>query len=158
MTEQKRKTEQKKLADLAQKIEQLQARKTALEKKVKADERKRRTKRLIEIGAIVEAYAGEITDLNELKTYLEKYGANIAKTQQQKKINNNKSTPQYNGRAFIVICQIAYPAMFFFVLQQVVPVAADLFQLLFHIVLQLLRVCEQLRLFPYHIAGVHDVQ
>ena len=85
MTEQKRKTEQEKLADLAQKIEQLQARKTALEKKVKADERKRRTKRLIEIGAIVEAYAGEITDLNALKIYLEKYGEHIAKTQLQKK-------------------------------------------------------------------------
>lgn len=33
MTAQKRKTEQEKLADLAQKIEQLQARKTALEKR-----------------------------------------------------------------------------------------------------------------------------
>lgn len=85
MADQKRKSEQEKLADLAQKIEQLQARKSALEKKVKADERKRRTKRLIEIGAIVEAYAGEITALNELKTYLEKYGANIAKTQPPKK-------------------------------------------------------------------------
>lgn len=85
MADQKRKSEQEKLADIAQKIEQLQARKSALEKKVKADERKRRTKRLIEIGAIVEAYAGEITDLNELKTYLEKYGANIAKTQPPKK-------------------------------------------------------------------------
>lgn len=90
MTEQKRKTEQEKLADLAQKIEQLQARKTALEKKVKADERKRRTKRLIEIGAIVEAYAGEITDLNALKIYLEKYGDHIAKTQLQKKLDNIK--------------------------------------------------------------------
>lgn len=85
MADQKRKSEQEKLADLAQKIEQLQARKSALEKKVKADERKRRTKRLIEIGAIVEAYAGKITDLNELKTYLEKYGANIAKRQPPKK-------------------------------------------------------------------------
>lgn len=85
MADQKRKSEQEKLADLAQKIEQLQARKSALEKKVKADERKRRTKRLIEIGAIVEAYAGEITDLNALKTYLEKYGANIAKTQPSKR-------------------------------------------------------------------------
>lgn len=84
-TRKTRKSEQEKLADLVRKIEQLQARKTALEKKVKADERKRRTKRLIEIGAIVEAYAGEITDLNELKTYLEKYGANIAKTQPPKK-------------------------------------------------------------------------
>lgn len=81
MADQKRKSEQEKLADLAQKIEQLQARKSALEKKVKADERKRRTKRLIEIGATVEAYAGEITDLNALKIYLEKYGDNIAKTQ-----------------------------------------------------------------------------
>lgn len=86
MADQKRKSEQEKLADLAQKIEQLQARKSALEKKVKADERKRRTKRLIEIGAIVEAYTGEITDLNTLKIYLEKYGNNIAKTQPQKKI------------------------------------------------------------------------
>jgi membrane protein involved in colicin uptake len=86
MADQKRKSEQEKLADLAQKIEQLQARKSALEKKVRADERKRRTKRLIEIGAIVEAYTGEITDLNALKIYLEKYGDNIAKTQPQKKI------------------------------------------------------------------------
>lgn len=84
-TRKTRKSEQEKLADLTQKIEQLQARKTALEKKVKADERKRRTKRLIEIGAIVEAYAGEITDLNALKIYLEKYGDHIAKTQLQKK-------------------------------------------------------------------------
>lgn len=81
MADQKRKSEQEKLADLAQKIEQLQARKSALEKKVKADERKRRTKRLIEIGAIVEAYTGEITDLNALKIYLEKYGYAIAATQ-----------------------------------------------------------------------------
>ena len=85
MADQKRKSEQEKLSDLAQKIEQLQARKSALEKKVKADERKRRTKRLIDIGAIVEAYAGEITDLNALKTYLDKYGDNIRKTQPQKK-------------------------------------------------------------------------
>lgn len=85
MTDQMRKSDQEKLAYLTQKIEQLQARKMELAKKVKADERKRRTKRLIEIGAIVEAYAGEITDLNALKTYLEKYGDNIRKTQPQKK-------------------------------------------------------------------------
>lgn len=83
MADQKRKSEQEKLADLAQKIEQLQARKTALEKKVKADERKRRTKRLIEIGATVEAYVGEITDIIALKQYLGKYGSNIAKTQRK---------------------------------------------------------------------------
>ena len=85
ITYQTRKSDQEKLAYLTQKIEQLQVRKMELAKKVKADERKRRTKRLIEIGAIVEAYAGEITDLNKLKTYLEKYGDNIRKTQPQKK-------------------------------------------------------------------------
>ena len=78
-----RKTEQEKLEELTQKIEQLQARKTALQKKVKADERKRRTKRLIEIGATVEAYVGEITDIIALKQYLGKYGSNIAKTQRK---------------------------------------------------------------------------
>lgn len=81
MTNNARKSDQEKLADLTQKIEQLQARKMELAKKVKADERKRRTKRLIEIGATVEAYVGEITDIIALKQYLEKYGNNIAKTQ-----------------------------------------------------------------------------
>lgn len=81
MTDNTRKSDQEKLADLTQKIEQLQARKMELAKKVKADERKRRTKRLIEIGATVEAYVGEITDIIALKQYLEKYGNNIAKTQ-----------------------------------------------------------------------------
>lgn len=83
MTEQTRKSDQEKLADLTQKIEQLQARKMELAKKVKADERKRRTKRLIEIGATVEAYVGEITDIIALKQYLGKYGNNIAKTQRK---------------------------------------------------------------------------
>jgi|Go1ome_4_1110791.scaffolds.fasta_scaffold05729_1 uncharacterized protein YlxW (UPF0749 family) len=84
-TRKTRKSEQEKLADLTQKIEQLQAQKSALEKKVKADERKRRTKRLIEIGATVEAYVGEITDIIALKQYLGKYGSNIAKMQPSKK-------------------------------------------------------------------------
>lgn len=84
-TRKTRKSEQEKLADLTQKIEQLQAQKSALKKKVKADERKRRTKRLIEIGATVEAYVGEITDIIALKQYLGKYGSNIAKMQPSKK-------------------------------------------------------------------------
>lgn len=83
MTDQTRKSDQEKLADLTQKIEQLQARKAELAKKVKADERKRRTKRLIEIGATVEAYVGEITDIIALKQYLGTYGSNIAKTQRK---------------------------------------------------------------------------
>lgn len=81
MTDQTRKSDREKLADLTQKIEQLQARKAELAKKVKANERKRRTKRLIEIGATVEAYVGEINDIIALKQYLGKYGSNIAKTQ-----------------------------------------------------------------------------
>lgn len=74
-------TPEQRLANLTQQIENLKERKKKLESTIKDNARKERTKHLIEIGATVEAYAGKITDLNALKQYLEKYGANIAKTQ-----------------------------------------------------------------------------
>ena len=47
-------------------------------------ERNARTKRLIQIGAEVEHYAGcEITDLEAFKEYLEQYGFAIAQTQER---------------------------------------------------------------------------
>lgn len=77
-----RRTPDERLAELNKKIEQMQAQAKAVEQKIKADERKKRTKRLIEIGAEVEHYAGyEITNLAALKEYLEKYGYAIAATQ-----------------------------------------------------------------------------
>ena len=43
-----------------------------------------RTKRLIQIGAEVEAVCGEITDLEAFKDYLSKYSYAIKKTQEPK--------------------------------------------------------------------------
>lgn len=77
-----RRSPNEQLAELNKKIEQMQAKAKSYEQKIKADERKKRTKRLIEIGAEVEHYAGcEITNLAALKEYLEKYGYAIAATQ-----------------------------------------------------------------------------
>ena len=45
--------------------------------------RKARTKRLIRIGAEVEAYCGEITDLDAFKDYLQQYSAAIRGTQKK---------------------------------------------------------------------------
>lgn len=74
-------TPEQKLANLNQRLAELIEKKKKLETTIKDNARKERTKHLIEIGAAVEAYAGTITDLVALKQYLEKYGANIAKTQ-----------------------------------------------------------------------------
>lgn len=74
-------TPEERLEKLNLKLNALKKTKKELETKIKTNARKERTKHLIEIGAAVEAYAGKITDLAALKQYLEKYGQNIAKTQ-----------------------------------------------------------------------------
>lgn len=74
-------TPEQKLANLNQRLENLIERKKKLKATIKDNARKERTRHLIEIGATVETYAGKITDLAALKQYLQKYGANIAKTQ-----------------------------------------------------------------------------
>lgn len=51
-----RKTEQEKMADLDKKIAQLQNQKKALKAKASADARKKRTRRLIQIGALSEKF------------------------------------------------------------------------------------------------------
>lgn len=53
-----RKSEQERLLEVEQKIEQLRAKKQQLEAKVKEKERKERTPRLIQIGAIFEKWCG----------------------------------------------------------------------------------------------------
>ena len=47
--------------ELAKKMEQLEAQKKALEQKQKEEERRKRTKRLIELGGIVESVLGRPT-------------------------------------------------------------------------------------------------
>ena len=51
-----RKTEEERLEELNRKIEQIKAKKMQLETRLKEKERKARTKRLIEVGAIFEKY------------------------------------------------------------------------------------------------------
>lgn len=64
------KTEEEKIAELNQKIDQLKARKRAIQNRAKAEERKKRTHRLIQVGAIVESIYGEITDLKAFEEFV----------------------------------------------------------------------------------------
>ena len=60
----------KKLLDIEEKIKQLKAQKQAIINKEKEKERKARTKRLIEIGAIINSMGIDSVDLaNEFKNY-----------------------------------------------------------------------------------------
>ncbi len=65
--------------ELAKKMEQLEAQKKALEQKQKEEERKKRTKRLIELGGIIESVLGRPTadeDKIRLLNFLKKQEAN----------------------------------------------------------------------------------
>lgn len=75
---------EERIAELDKKIEQIKAQKKAILQREKQAERKARTKRLIQIGAEVEAICGEITDLEAFKEYLSKYSYAIKKTQEPK--------------------------------------------------------------------------
>ena len=59
-----RKTDRERLQELEEKMEQMKARKQQVESRIKEKERKERTKRLIEIGAIFERHF-EITSKEE---------------------------------------------------------------------------------------------
>lgn len=77
------------MSTLEEKIENAKSQKAKIEQRIarlKSEQSKRernaRTKRLIQIGAEVEHYAGcEITDLDAFKEFLEQYGFIIAQTQ-----------------------------------------------------------------------------
>ena len=70
------------LEKLEIKLQTLNARRAELKNKEKEKERKERTKRLINIGASVEHYAGcTIEDMDAFNKYLEKYAYAIANTQ-----------------------------------------------------------------------------
>ena len=63
----------KKLLDIEEKIKQLKSQKQAIINKEKEKERKARTKRLIEIGAIIDSMGIDSIDLaNEFKNHFKK--------------------------------------------------------------------------------------
>lgn len=78
-----KKSAEDRVADLDKKIKQMQAQKRAILQREKEAARKARTKRLIRIGAEVEAYCGEITDIDAFKDYLQQYSAAIRGTQKK---------------------------------------------------------------------------
>lgn len=85
------KSSEQKIAELDNKINQIKAQKKALQNKIKAEERKARTKRLIQIGAEVEHYAGcEISDMESFKKYLEQYAYAIARTQKKNPVSSEE--------------------------------------------------------------------
>lgn len=79
------------MSTLEEKIANAKSQKAKIEQRIarlKSEQSKRernaRTKRLIQIGAEVEHYAGcEITDMEAFKEYLEQYAYAIAQTQQK---------------------------------------------------------------------------
>ena len=64
--------EEVQLEDLEKRIEQMRARKQELQQKIRAKERKERTRRLIEIGAIFEKYF-EITSVEEAENIAKQF-------------------------------------------------------------------------------------
>lgn len=65
-----RKTSEQKLAELDKKLAQLQEQRKAILQREKQAERKARTKRLIEVGAAVEAALGYALDTEEMRSAL----------------------------------------------------------------------------------------
>jgi hypothetical protein len=72
---------EERLAELDEKMNQIKAQKRALQNRAKAEERKKRTHRLIEVGGVVEKYVGEITDLIAFDKYIQQYANAIKSTQ-----------------------------------------------------------------------------
>lgn len=69
------------VSEIDKKIEHLKAQKKALIAKVKDKERKERTRRLIQIGAIVEKYTGKIDSLEAWEKHIQDYAEYIKKSQ-----------------------------------------------------------------------------
>lgn len=78
-----KKSAEDRVADLDKKIKQMQAQKRAILQREKEAARKARTKRLIRIGAEVEAYCGEITDIDacDILPRLQRRGLPFAKSE-----------------------------------------------------------------------------
>lgn len=74
---------EERIAELDRKLDQIKAQKRTLQNRAKAEERKARTKRLIQIGAEIEAVCGEITNLEAFTNYVKQYANAIKRTQQK---------------------------------------------------------------------------
>jgi mannitol-specific phosphotransferase system IIBC component len=73
-----RRTDEERLQEIEKKMEQMKAKKQQVETRLKEKERKQRTKRLIEVGAIFEKYF-EIEGKEEAEKIALAYQSNILK-------------------------------------------------------------------------------
>ena len=91
-----RKTSEQKLAELDKKLAQLQEQKKAILQREKQVERKARTKRLIEVGAAVEAALGYALDTEEMRSALMDFSflrRSKSNCQPSLKANSNGASP-----------------------------------------------------------------
>lgn len=75
------KTPEERLAELDVKMNQIKAQKRALQNRAKTEERKKRTRHLIELGGVIEKHCGSITDLTAFDKYIQQYANAIKSTQ-----------------------------------------------------------------------------
>lgn len=90
------KTTDEKITEIDERIAQLKNQKRNLQNKVKSEERKARTRRLIQIGEEVEDSCGEITDIEAFGLFIEEHFSEIKKTQ----ITESKNIATLTGKAF----------------------------------------------------------
>ncbi|HEX2959783.1 MAG TPA: hypothetical protein VHO70_23305 [Chitinispirillaceae bacterium] len=83
------KSPEERLAELDEKMKQIKAQKRALQNRAKTEERKKRTRHLIEIGGVVEKYCGSITDLKSFERYISQYANAIKSTQKGSVVLDN---------------------------------------------------------------------
>lgn len=81
---------EERLADIEAKENALKLKKKKLKAEQSKKERNARTKRLIEVGAIVEKYCGEIQDLEAWSRYIEQYANAIKRTQTSPSLDYSK--------------------------------------------------------------------
>lgn len=96
-----RKTDAEKLQELEKKMAQLQAQKKAIEARTKDKERKARTRRLIEIGALSEKYfncaniePSEFENLLKRLVYIEQVKSLLPKDEEPKEQEQNHQTTE----------------------------------------------------------------
>ena len=91
-----RKTDEERLQELQKKVEQLKARKQQVEMRLKEKDRKQRTKRLIEVGAIFEKYF-EIEGKEEAEKIASAYQSNVLKKKSEILKNDIEKIKQLVG-------------------------------------------------------------
>lgn len=94
MSEAKRRSPEEQLSELERKIEQLKARKQQLQSKISQKERKERTRRLIQVGAILEKHFPEFVGLP-----LEKVSDAVIELRQLVVERNEKARKEQGGGA-----------------------------------------------------------